>query len=318
MEKAKQVAKLAIEAAEKVPESVGKGHCDAIREAFWIDLSCGRVQADGWKVTLSGVRLELDMETGERVQKALRQAWLMVQLRSIPDDGQPSESPEPKTVDGGLLVVLEGIDGSGKTTQRKLIAGQLRELGYTVHETAQPSGGPIGQFIRQVLSSTRPTEGRLDNMELALLFAADRAYHLRAEVEPALDRGEIVVCDRWYYSSVAYQARTPREASAILKLNRNWMRKAKRWIEPDLVLFLAVDRECARTRRKARGGSSTMLENRSDLDEAERNYTALFKDLVDTDTVFETILDCYDTPEYITERCMGHVKTMLESETERG
>ena len=103
----------------------------------------------------------------------------------------------------GKLIVLEGIDGSGTTTQARLLCEWLAGRGVAVHLTREPSDGPVGRLIREILHGAHaPVAG--DTM--ALLFAADRVDHLSREVLPALDRGTHVVTDRYYHSSLAYQA----------------------------------------------------------------------------------------------------------------
>jgi dTMP kinase len=104
-------------------------------------------------------------------------------------------------------VVLEGLDGAGTTTQGRLLADALRADGRTVHLTAEPSGGPIGVLVRQVLK--RRIVGRdgapFDPAALALLFAADRLDHAAVEIAPKLAAGVDVVSDRFTLSSLAYQ-----------------------------------------------------------------------------------------------------------------
>jgi dTMP kinase len=141
----------------------------------------------------------------------------------------------------GIFIVIEGLDGSGKTTQAKLLAEKLSNS-HKVLLTAEPSNGKIGTFIRNsfLYEQTRlPTEAE------ALLFAADRIEHMQAELKPALDDGKIVLCDRYVYSSLAYQG------SAGLSLE--WIKTINaRAIQPDFSLFLDVcpDRVLERLRRK--------------------------------------------------------------------
>src|SRR5690242_14637174 len=104
----------------------------------------------------------------------------------------------------GMLVALEGIDGSGTSTQMGPLAALVRARGCEVVTTAEPTGGPIGMLLRQALRR----QLRLDDATLALLFAADRLDHLSHEVEPALARGAVVLTDRYILSSYAYQSST--------------------------------------------------------------------------------------------------------------
>jgi dTMP kinase len=103
----------------------------------------------------------------------------------------------------GLFVVFEGGDGVGKSTQVGLLADWLTEQGYEVVRTHEPGGSPIGSDIRRLLLSTsqHPPSDRTE----ALLYAAERAEHVASVVRPALERGAVVVSDRYLDSSVAYQ-----------------------------------------------------------------------------------------------------------------
>jgi dTMP kinase len=145
----------------------------------------------------------------------------------------------------GRLIVIEGIDGAGTTTQaRRLVAG-LQAAGRDARLTREPSDGPIGQLLRAILGGAHtPVPGEaMSAATLALLFAADRADHLQREVEPALTAGAVVVSDRWYHSSLAYQG-SDEDRAWIRELNR----RARR---PDLTILLEVAPEVAAARRSA-------------------------------------------------------------------
>src|SRR5262245_50796325 len=135
-----------------------------------------------------------------------------------------------------MLIVLEGIDGAGTTTQAARVAETLRAAGRDVHLTREPSDGPVGKLLREMLAGGHAPAGqRIDPTTMALLFAADRADHLQREVLPALARGAIVVSDRWYHSSLAYQGEGE-ERAWIRTLNA----RARR---PDLTVILDVPAE---------------------------------------------------------------------------
>jgi dTMP kinase len=132
----------------------------------------------------------------------------------------------------GIFIVIEGLDGSGKTTQAGLLAKKLSKK-YNVLLTAEPSRGKIGTFIRQ---GCLYEEKRLPTEAEALLFAADRVEHMQKEVKPALDEGKLVICDRYIFSSLAYQG------SAGLSLD--WIETINaRALQPDFSLFIDVDPE---------------------------------------------------------------------------
>jgi dTMP kinase len=155
----------------------------------------------------------------------------------------------------GRFVVLEGIDGSGTTTQAARLAASLRELGHAVVSTREPSDGPIGVLVRQAL--TRRLVGLSDRV-LALLFAADRLDHLASVVEPALAAGKVVVSDRYVLSSLAYQG---------MRLPLAWVEALNAAARPaDLTLFLEVDPRTAARRRHGRGGTEELF----DADEVQR------------------------------------------------
>ena len=130
----------------------------------------------------------------------------------------------------GAFIVVEGLDGSGKTTQARTLFRKLC-LDHKVILTAEPSQGKIGKFIRkQVLYGDK----RLPTQVEALLFAADRLDHLQNVIMPALNRGEIVVSDRYIYSSLAYQGAVGLDIAWIETVNSSALK-------PDLALFIDVD-----------------------------------------------------------------------------
>lgn len=141
-----------------------------------------------------------------------------------------------------LFIAIEGLDGSGGTTQLKLLAAWLSQQGRSVHQTAEPSHGPVGRFIRRALAD--PDE-RLGDAVLPYLFAADRRDHLDREIMPALMRGEHVLTDRYKHSSLAYQSLVMGLAQ-VAELNA-------RFRAPDLTILLDLDAETCLKRVLARG-----------------------------------------------------------------
>jgi dTMP kinase len=141
----------------------------------------------------------------------------------------------------GAFIVLEGGDGSGKTTQARSLQSALRHVGYKAHSTAEPSRSTVGRLIRRRILHGKKTSPEVE----ALLFAADRFLHLESEILPALADGKIVVCDRYMYASFAYQG-----AQGV---NADWLREINRFaVKPDLALYLDVPAETgmSRIRRK--------------------------------------------------------------------
>ena len=162
----------------------------------------------------------------------------------------------------GHFVVIEGIDGSGTTTQCSILAERLAERGLPAHTTREPSDGPIGVLIRQILTGRIVTPGQSGPhppgwATMATLFASDRLDHLDAEIVPNLADGVSVICDRYDHSSVAYQTVSGggggEIAAWVLELNRHARR-------PDLTLVLDVDAEIAAGRRQSRSGAPELYE----------------------------------------------------------
>jgi len=132
----------------------------------------------------------------------------------------------------GAFIVIEGLDGSGKTTQARLLVKKLQRSHNAVY-TTEPSVGKIGSFIRE---RCLYGEKRLDSAVEALLFAADRVEHIQNEVVPALNEGKLVVSDRYVYSSLAYQGSAG--------LNIDWINVInKHALKPDLAIFIDVTPE---------------------------------------------------------------------------
>src|SRR6267142_4322542 len=150
----------------------------------------------------------------------------------------------------GRFIVFEGLDGAGTTTQARLLAERLQKQGRSVYLAHQPSEGPVGLLIRQVLAgraATPQSDGKLgmvDERVMALLFAADRLDHLGSQIEPRLARGEDVILDRYTLSSLAYQGVTV--LHDFIQAANRYARKA------DLTLFLYVPAAVALERVRSR------------------------------------------------------------------
>ena len=145
----------------------------------------------------------------------------------------------------GRFVVLEGLDGAGTTTQARLLCERLRGEGRNVHVTAEPSAGPAGALVRQILTRrVSGPDGSFDPAALALLFAADRLDHVAAEIAPKLRAGLDVISDRFTLSSLAYQGVTTGDMDWVEGLNA-------RAAVPDVTVFLRVRADVAFRRRQA-------------------------------------------------------------------
>jgi dTMP kinase len=172
----------------------------------------------------------------------------------------------------GRLIVLEGLDGAGTTTQVKRLVEHLRAAKQNAHATREPSDGPVGKLIREMLTGNHAIpNAKISQSTFGLLFAADRLDHLQREVEPKLAAGATVVSDRWYHSSLAYQG-TGAERDWITQLNA----RARR---PDLTIFLEVRPEVAAQRRVAAGRVQELFEDLRMQEEVAAGYTATIAEL---------------------------------------
>lgn len=164
----------------------------------------------------------------------------------------------------GRFIVLEGIDGSGTTTQAKHLRDALEARGTAVCLTCEPTPGPVGKLIRQALQRKLTVDGAktphaLSWSAMALLFAADRLDHLDTVVLPALAEGRTVISDRYVLSSLAYQSVTSPEGESSIP----WIREINaRAVRADLTLVLDVPDTVAEERRAARGGPAEIYEVR--------------------------------------------------------
>lgn len=161
----------------------------------------------------------------------------------------------------GVFIVIEGLDGSGKTTQATLLAEKLSKS-YNVLLTAEPSKGKIGTFIRECCLYEQT---RLPKEAEALLFAADRIEHMETELKPALDEGKLVICDRYVYSSLAYQG------SAGLSLD--WIKTINaRALQPDFCVFIDVPPEKVIERLQRKRSVMETLETQQKVREIYLKY----------------------------------------------
>ena len=171
------------------------------------------------------------------------------------------------------LIVLEGLDGAGTTTQATRLVEHYRARGKKAHLTAEPSTGPIGKLLRELLAGAHAIGGQaLSQPTFGLLFAADRLDHMQREVEPAIARGEIVVSDRWYHSSLAYQG-TGADRDWIAHLN-------SRALKPDITIFLKVRPEIAAKRRVAAGRAQELFEDLTMQHDVDAGYKATISELL--------------------------------------
>ncbi len=151
----------------------------------------------------------------------------------------------------GAFICIEGVDGCGKTTQAKILVRNLRHRGFDAVYTTEPSVGQVGKLIRRfVLARQKRVSTALE----ALLFAADRVDHGYEEVKPLLKLGKIVVCDRYVYSSLAYQG--------AAGLDLGWIDRINEFaLKPNLALFLDVAPEMVMGRLKKKKSVMETVQN---------------------------------------------------------
>jgi dTMP kinase len=175
----------------------------------------------------------------------------------------------------GRFVVLEGIDGAGTTTQVGRLVERLRAKGRLVRATREPSDGPVGTLVRQVLTGRIIVPGGRAPAwtTMALLFAGDRLDHVESEIEPFVAAGGTIVSDRYDASSLAYQSvSSGRGGDATV----DWIRSINRFaLRPDLTIVLDVPPDVAASRREARGEAAQLYEQ----NEVQRALAAFYKDL---------------------------------------
>jgi len=154
----------------------------------------------------------------------------------------------------GLFVTFEGIDGSGKSTQARRLADTLRDEGRDVVLTREPGGAPGAEMIRRLLVEGPPD--RWSPETEILLFTAARRDHLERTIRPALDRGAVVICDRFADSTRVYQGATRGDLTALVDL----LHAAVIGMEPDLTLLIDMDPAVALARGLARASGEDRFE----------------------------------------------------------
>lgn len=166
------------------------------------------------------------------------------------------------------FIVLEGIDGTGKSTHAGLLAERLKGMGEDVFLTSEPTGGEIGSLIRKVLSG----DIKVGPKALALLFTADRMQHM-GDIRRALDSKRHVICERYYHSTVAYQAAQGVKRQWLLDINSFCLK-------PDMVFLLDLDSESAQKRTS----TGEIFEKSDFLRDVRRQYM-LFDGLIQIDSL---------------------------------
>ncbi|MCP4022981.1 MAG: dTMP kinase [Desulfobacteraceae bacterium] len=205
----------------------------------------------------------------------------------------------------GIFIVFEGIDGSGKSTQIKMLTDSLHKKGYPVFSTFEPSDGPIGSLIRKMLSG----EVETDQRTIAMLFAADRTDHLlnrKNGIKNKVNQKIIVLCDRYYFSSYAYHAQhIPMDwVIQLNQLNEDILR-------PDMTVFIDVDpKTCFERIEKARS-SLEIYEKIDVMKEVRDHYFTAFKKLKTKEKV--VVVDGNTTTQNVAQSIWDHVRQLVEN-----
>jgi len=210
---------------------------------------------------------------------------------------------ENKNKSEGKFIVLEGIDGSGKSTQVALLRKKLEEQGKEVYTTTEPTDRPVGRLIRQILRK----EIHATEEVLAALFVADRLDHIQNEENGMLDllkHGTYVISDRYYWSSFAYHSlKLPMEQ--VVEMNQ----PCHNMLFPDITLFLDISAEESMKRILARNESLERFEQLELLKKIRQNYLSAFESYHKSLSV--EIVDAKQSISNLHKSIWQHIETIL-------
>jgi dTMP kinase len=208
-----------------------------------------------------------------------------------------------------LFITFEGTEGCGKSTQIGLLAKTLRVLGYPVHALREPGGTPVGEEVRHTLKHSKANVAMTPETEL-LLVNASRAQLVREIIRPALAVGEVVLCDRFYDSTTAYQGYG---RGLDLKLVKNVIDFAVGDTRPDLTLFLHVPPEVSAERMVSRQSILPFIRDR--MEEGDRNFFARVAKGYDAIAAAEPdrvrVVDGTGTIEFVCAKIWEHIQPIL-------
>jgi dTMP kinase len=186
-------------------------------------------------------------------------------MKSFQKDTKRDLRQDPVLVDGGLFVVFEGIDGTGKSTQLQLLTERMQRYGFAVVSTREPTDGRYGKQIRELFVN----RGKVTQDQELDLFIADRDEHVRKVIGPALEGGCVVICDRYYLSTVAYQGANGMDIELIMDKNKGFP-------VPDLAIILEIEpAESINRIRNHRNEKPNTFEEESNL----RKVAAIFTEM---------------------------------------
>ncbi|GLU89384.1 dTMP kinase [Agromyces sp. NBRC 114283] len=203
----------------------------------------------------------------------------------------------------GLFITLEGGDGSGKTTQAELLREWLDGLGREVVRTREPGGTEVGVEVREIVLHHR---GDISPRAEALLYAADRAHHVATLVRPALERGAVVLQDRYIDSSVAYQGAGRVLDSREVRALSEW---ATEDLAPDLTVLLDLDPEAARGRLDASRTRYDRLE--AEASEFHRRVREAYLAIAEAEPERVVVVDAAQPAEQIAAELRTRIEPLL-------
>ena len=202
-----------------------------------------------------------------------------------------------------LFIALEGIDGSGKSTQMKLLADKLIAMGHKVHTTCEPTDGPIGKLARSILKGTIKADERV----IAGLFMADRLDHLTNETNglvKQMNEGYTVITDRYYFSSYAYHG-THMDMDWVIETNR----MSAEILRPTVNVFIDVAPEVSMQRITANRETTELYETLDNLRNVRAQYMIAFEKLKDKETIL--IVDGNRSVDAIADDIWNHISSLL-------
>ena len=204
----------------------------------------------------------------------------------------------------GLFITLEGGDGAGKSTQIRNIERFFEEKGLVVVHTREPGGTPISEKLRNILLDNSNTE--MADVTEMMIYAASRAQNVREFILPALERGEIVICDRFVDSSIAYQA-YGRELGDMVGIVNHY---ATGGLTPDITFWLDIDPQAGKM-RAAKAGDLDRLE----LEQMDFHYRVYdgYKRLAEDDPGRVKRIAASDTVDNIKDDIYAHLEELCRA-----
>ncbi|MBL7662333.1 dTMP kinase [bacterium] len=211
-----------------------------------------------------------------------------------------------------MFITLEGIEGSGKSTLAQALADKINARGKTTLLTHEPGATKLGQALRRMLldHDTSTEQKNLAPLAELLLFEADRAQHLHEVIQPALARGEIVICDRFIHSTLAYQG-FGRGISTEIINQLNQIATTK--LSPDytFILDLAVEEGLRRAKKRGEGLDRFESERQAFHEKVRQGFLAIAKNSSTASSTKFSILDANQSPLQICNQAFAVIETAL-------